>query len=274
MIFSIIARPFCFGLDRTKVRVPRSCAQKCISSTATARCNSNHPVPGAKHKHCIQCLFLCIVRLMKKNQKGFSLVEVLLVLIFITLIGFIGWYVMDRNKTTNKANNNVTSAVKPAPDNSKYKTFSHKELSFTFQLPKDWTTLDTTTSYGYYSAKLRAPGTEVESNQGEIIKSGAQILLIRQVVSPATTDNIDKFVTSGAHGSLTDKNTVSVDGAQALEYTEVPILEGGNDGSYKIHGVRFYKNEVSYGLELDNSKYVQAEYGNVFDGIIKSIKFN
>jgi hypothetical protein len=47
MIFSIIARPFCFGLDRTKVRAPRSCAQKCISSTVTARSLVNHPVPGA-----------------------------------------------------------------------------------------------------------------------------------------------------------------------------------------------------------------------------------
>ena len=38
---------------------------------------------------------------MNKNQRGFSLVEALLILIIVGIVGFVGWFVL-RNRATNR----------------------------------------------------------------------------------------------------------------------------------------------------------------------------
>lgn len=206
---------------------------------------------------------------MKKNQKGFTFIEVMLVLIFATLISFVGWYVWDHQKSDTAKSNNSSNANKSGSDVSYYKTFSHKELSFTFRYPPNWTTLDKTTDYGFYSLRLRAPGTVVESNMGEDIKSGAQILFIRDRVT--TIDSIEKFANEGPLAQyLTDKKTTAVDGIAMLSYENGSADSGGTN----LHGVQFYKDSVEYSFTLDSDKYTSKEYGKVFDSIIESIKFN
>jgi type II secretory pathway pseudopilin PulG len=47
---------------------------------------------------------------MKKNQKGFSHVEILLLIVIVGIIGFVGWYVL---RSVNQADKNLNSANGP-----------------------------------------------------------------------------------------------------------------------------------------------------------------
>jgi prepilin-type N-terminal cleavage/methylation domain-containing protein len=88
---------------------------------------------------------------MKANQKGFSVVEVLIVIVVVGLLGAVGWLVYDRQKsktneqpkttnTTKTSNTTSTtpSTVKPTSNSTK-QTVTYKTAKFSFDLPKDWT---------------------------------------------------------------------------------------------------------------------------------------
>jgi len=212
---------------------------------------------------------------MKQNQRGFTLIEALLVLILITLLGFAGWYVRYSNKNSpnTKQTNEQTKVQSSATAN---KTYSNSELAFTFKYPSSWTTLDTTTDYGFYSVRLRAPDTVVGSCQGECIKSGAQILLVRDKVSTKDyngqlilMDSIEKFKSANAQYLSNEKN-IDINGVNVMAYDNNQISNGGTS----LHGIQFYKDNVDYSFTLDSNKYSDSRYGKVFDSIISSIRFN
>ena len=85
---------------------------------------------------------------MNKNQKGFSLVEGLLILVIVGLVGFVGWYVwQSKNKTIKQTNiqdsSKEANAIKPdridyQPKDG-YVLWKDDEFDFSFTYPKDWT---------------------------------------------------------------------------------------------------------------------------------------
>ena len=81
---------------------------------------------------------MCIIVVMK-NQKGFGVVEGLLVLIIIGLIGSVGWYVFSANKVVDKVqtiNMTIKSGSEPQVSADKTTTISIKELGVSFSGPK------------------------------------------------------------------------------------------------------------------------------------------
>lgn len=50
---------------------------------------------------------------MKKNQKGFSAVEILFVLVIVSLIGGLGWYVWQNHESTNKSQSATQTSKTP-----------------------------------------------------------------------------------------------------------------------------------------------------------------
>jgi hypothetical protein len=79
---------------------------------------------------------------MKNNQKGFSAIEGLLILIIICLIGFSGWYVWNSKQTSDVPNNNVTktvSAKQSTPDPYRgWSTCSAAQLGVSVRYPQGW----------------------------------------------------------------------------------------------------------------------------------------
>lgn len=69
---------------------------------------------------------------MKFNQKGFGAIEVLLVIIAVTLIVGVGFYVMnandDKDENANASQNSMTTSDKPTKMNKKPVTFEFAEL--------------------------------------------------------------------------------------------------------------------------------------------------
>ena len=68
----------------------------------------------------------------KNNQKGFSIVEVLLLLVVIGAVGFVGWYVWSQ-KLNQPAQTN-------SQNKDKVNVISHTDTSgsFTFEYPETW----------------------------------------------------------------------------------------------------------------------------------------
>ena len=81
---------------------------------------------------------------MKYYQKGFTLVETLLIILVVSFIGFAGWYVYDANK--DKPTDESTSETKKSPKTDSdsdqvpdgYVVFKSKVVGTTFAYPKEW----------------------------------------------------------------------------------------------------------------------------------------
>jgi len=86
---------------------------------------------------------------MYKNEKGFSAVEGLLILVTVGVIGFVGWYVWQSKNEGNKATNtdnaaSQTNKDKQAEEQAKdlyegWKTYTNNDYAISFRYPADWT---------------------------------------------------------------------------------------------------------------------------------------
>jgi Tfp pilus assembly protein PilV len=83
-----------------------------------------------------------------KHAKGFTVVEILLVLIFVALVVLTGLYVMHNHKTSssNKASNTTTTSSTKATSTSKstdpyagWKTYTSTTEKASFKYPSNWT---------------------------------------------------------------------------------------------------------------------------------------
>src|SRR5581483_5820286 len=86
---------------------------------------------------------------LKKNQSGFSAVEVILVVIIVGLVGFIGWYVW-HNRAMKVAPSTLSSATasttpkttttSPTPNPyAGWKTYISLKEGLSFKYPASWT---------------------------------------------------------------------------------------------------------------------------------------
>ena len=85
------------------------------------------------------------MRTIQKNEKGFSAVEALIILVIVVLIGGVG-YLIYKNHHKAAAPLAVTvtktTTTKPAPAVT-WKTYSNQQAGFTFQYPASWVNVAT-----------------------------------------------------------------------------------------------------------------------------------
>lgn len=209
---------------------------------------------------------------MKKNEKGFGLVETLLVLILITLVGFVGWSVWHSN---NKSSKPVSSVAHQSDQTNKSVDgvlLSKDYLPFTLRYPNTWEIRsESPTNYGFDAIELQAKGSVVETGNGEDLKSGALINIMKtsdRSTNPETS--VEEYASSSQDAKfLKNKRTFTVDGIEALAYD----LDRTADSGTSLHQVRFYKDSVLYVLYMDNRQYTQPQYKAAFDTTVKSIHF-
>lgn len=65
---------------------------------------------------------------MKKNQKGFSAVEVIVVIVIVGLLGAVGWLVYDRQKSTSVNSSSSDASANPAQPTIQPKTVTSKPV--------------------------------------------------------------------------------------------------------------------------------------------------
>jgi prepilin-type N-terminal cleavage/methylation domain-containing protein len=139
---------------------------------------------------------------MKVNQKGFSVVEILIVIVVVGLLGAVGWLVYDRQKSktgeplkaTTTTNSSTTATTTPSLEkpttnsakqtvNSAKQTVTYKTAKFSFDLPKDWTYSGAPSTMGIdeYSGYVVSPDKKLQlsvyiqkisDNTGSSVSSG------------------------------------------------------------------------------------------------------
>lgn len=88
---------------------------------------------------------------MKLNQKGFSVIEILIVIVVVGLLSAVGWLVYDR-QTSKSTNSTLMSDTTPKPSTNTSTTpsetlpegfieYTNKELGVKFNHPKRWGTV-------------------------------------------------------------------------------------------------------------------------------------
>lgn len=100
-------------------------------------------------------LMLCLKHMnkLKKNESGFSAVEVLLILVILAMIGFLGWYVW-RNNTEESKTPTVTNVSDQQRPMQKY-----DDNFVSFNYPKGWSAkrINNKNSQGTKTLKITSP---------------------------------------------------------------------------------------------------------------------
>ena len=107
---------------------------------------------------------------MKTNQKGFSVVEILIVIVVVGLLGAVGWLVYDRQKS--KSNDKTTTQTtqqeqkqEPTKQETKAELATIKTTSgFSLSYPKLWSIV------AYQKDESASPGGQVDANDPKAIQ--------------------------------------------------------------------------------------------------------
>lgn len=138
---------------------------------------------------------------MKKDQKGFGVIEVLCVLVIVGLIGIAGWFVLERQSGKNAADvtSNSKQSGKTKTDTASnqqtkdpykdWKTFCSSTYPFCFRYPSNWKTpLPELENAGQSNAKWIATAQDPK----EVINLDFEMLLAPSDI----TDSTELFVES------------------------------------------------------------------------------
>jgi type II secretory pathway pseudopilin PulG len=131
---------------------------------------------------------------MRKQQDGFSLPHILLVLVLVGIIGFAGWRVYESQKATNKSLDNAANAsnvVKPGEKQAAeeykvpegYTVYENKNLGFKFAYPEKWGQLQDKSgkfessqiSDGYIAGTLKISSSPIGNFVFEPVSKGAVV---------------------------------------------------------------------------------------------------
>lgn len=207
---------------------------------------------------------------MKNEQKGFSLAEIMLVLVFITLIGFIGWYVMNSKKEISQKTTNTEQSQEQSSDNSKYKTYQHPSLSYSFQYPSSWTVeKDSNPQSGSNISDMTliiSPDVvDKTGNEGIGIKQGASMTVL--VSSKKAADKELSYYLNKGDASISNPKSLTVSGESAVQYNaeaEGPALLT----------TLFYHNGLRYFIHTETASSDFQKYLPEYDKLVKSFKIN
>lgn len=211
---------------------------------------------------------------MKADQKGFSVVEILIVIVVVGLLGAVGWLVYDRqkNKTSETSNTQVATQKEETPKQETkpmnlyegWQSFNNSKLKFTFQHPSDWKA-DVFDENGLFSVTLIAPGTTTTDGPYEEVTNGAKIYTNCPNTAYTSLDQFKKE-SSIYTGSSTNKHKVTVNGADAEQYVV------GYEGPEK-RITTFFVGKQECDVAIQESVYKKSEFAKVYDQLLGSIKF-
>lgn len=202
-----------------------------------------------------------------KNQKGFSAVEGLLILIIIGILGFVGWYVWSAKDKTSKSFDEVASSNNSTTGIQTLKEYKNTQYGFSFKYPSDWT----------FEEQFEDAGRG--GKEGEV-----------KVTSKNNTVVTFKGDYGGKGGSC-EENPADIPhktkNCNTIEVLDIEQISEKGVGNYPInlYKTRFTfgeENKSEYGLYVESGEYAFTKKGpfigayfnigltNVEEGIITS----
>ncbi|MBP7807267.1 prepilin-type N-terminal cleavage/methylation domain-containing protein [Candidatus Saccharibacteria bacterium] len=216
---------------------------------------------------------------MKTNQNGFSVVEVIVVLVVVVLLGTVGWLVYDRQQSKNDNTAVTTQTTQPATTNSdsetnkaedKTATYTHSELKYSFDHPKEWTIEKVAKPEGFTGvySKVHIKSANYKEKTDDAyggVTKGAIVTVTAQTAQGKTP--IADYV-SGKVLYTSEEKSLTVAGEDAVEYR----LAYEGPPSLKT---QFYKDDLVYIINYaDTTNPDFDKYLDEYRAIVKSFRFN
>lgn len=205
---------------------------------------------------------------MKNNQKGFTLIEGLLMLLVVSVIGFGGYYVwqnqQDENNSDTILTQEQTSKAVSQPSNSDpykgWKTYALHYEKLSFKYPSGWT-VSKQDENGRDSVSIKSPG-----NFTVMIQNGVQAAGDRTYVGNWSTkfDNSLAYLSFVSGGTRLSPNTKVTSYAlltlQPEDTSAVPAGKNvkGCSGCNGTNGPEDSYMQISIGYEPTKEMSVQA----------------
>lgn len=201
---------------------------------------------------------------MKKDQSGFSVVEVLVILVIVSLVGAVGWLVYNRQKTTQQAQKNPETVIKnveptkvPVDETENWASFTPNSKLYTVKLPDGWTFLHQNDECDcLYSQtmnfKAGAPATVGKTQGGRDGINGFFIVADDRDMSSERFQNIEK------QGTITagDLEGTKYYYEQTTEPEGIGIDKGGKE--YKYYFIKNGKGiYISYSINPGDSNNIE-----------------
>lgn len=216
---------------------------------------------------------------MKTNQKGFSSVEVILILVVVGLISAVGWLVYDRQKPNTDDTPTTAQITQPATTNGdsetskaedKTATYTHSELKYSFDYPKEWATEKVAKPDGFTGvySKVHIKSADYKEKTDAVyggVTKGA-IVTVTALTTQGKTPIADYV--SGKVLYTSEEKSLTVAGEDAVEYR----LAYEGPPSLKT---QFYKDDLVYTINYaDTTNPDFDKYLDEYRAIVKSFRFN
>lgn len=228
---------------------------------------------------------------MNKNQKGFGIVETLLILILVGLLGGVGWYVYDSNKKADDSLTNASNSTDAYPGAKKnpaasdvYKGWKTYDKNGTyFRYPADWSVnYDSENPTGVVTVKspvdkeikLVEFGTEKTSNprlelsvvpkpsfetSSHACADTCTVYDVQQINNPSLTN--EKLVISDFNGGLGSPIMFSVVDDPAVKVGSKDYIVG-----FTMNGqIRVVEANVQYNVDNDKTQRSFGAIDNLSD---------
>lgn len=206
---------------------------------------------------------------MKSNQKGFSAVEILVVIIIVGLLGTVGWLVYDRQKDTTDSQqaSNQTSDQKqeeaPKEESEVKQGYKlHDDSNFSMQYPDTWTSYkeNDQPEWVFFKSSDYVPATEL----GPSVNAGQ-----RFEVRVAKSESWESYESDLKNAPTAQENhggtyeTIKIDGNNAI------LSDTKTHGTYWY--ATAYKNGKTYYFRYNVLDEDKPEVKVLFKSILATV---
>ncbi len=166
---------------------------------------------------------------MQKNQHGFSIVELVIIVVVVGAFGGAGWYVSSRTRSsveqTDTAQQKAAEAEEDAISSSKVnlKTFEDSAYGFSFDYPENLL-LQEHTEANRLTIDVKSPGTTFHEEGYGGIKDGFEVLFSASSISFSQENNYYNSIQSildGTYvckGEFSQQRALNINALKAVEY--------------------------------------------------------
>jgi hypothetical protein len=214
----------------------------------------------------------------KETQKGFSLIEGLLVVIALTLIGFVGWYVWNANhkddsptKTSQTTSPKTETATKAEADPTKdWTAFTSKDNSFSVRYPTTWFT-------GGNPEFCDASNLLLLGSTKDVAGKCASDSVGQVLIASSDGDNRSGYALDSDYYKDITSQTVTVDGVAGTKssgtYTYTGEGIGPTVGTKQVNYV-FYSNGKTYVAQYSQAPSYPDALSDFNLVVTKTLNFN
>lgn len=216
---------------------------------------------------------------MQKNQKGFSVVEGLLILVIVGLVAAVGWYVWSQKSKNSETTSQATEQAQPAESSATEQApaleqYKDDELGFTFDYPEGWTVVKeqapgVTPPYVNFTLRIKSPDFEETDfpspGYREVLKGAYMSVHIQTLGSGYQPLEFFLNPPSG-QTTINDPKPVTVAGQPGVEY--VWKLEGPHAimTMFRHNNLEF---EINY-KDTDNPDF--NKYLGTYNNLVSSFQ--